>query len=213
MDCLTPPNSSSPSPVTPKDVPSHDLPPHISLDFSQSDEMHSDEEISSRSVSSDEVSALYMEALTCDQRSHMRAEPSLLRSSASPLSFRSRSLSPLSLLESLESPPDSPVGYRGLTSLGISTGHLETILPATVFAPAVSLNLDRASCCTSAGIAVLDDSEGALKAQTLSGDGLQLDDEAMNDELDCLDSVDGSNLEEGEEDGLDDPAEFFHFQF
>ncbi|KAJ3782758.1 hypothetical protein GGU10DRAFT_436412 [Lentinula aff. detonsa] len=213
MDRLTPPDSSSPSPVTPKDIPSHDLPLHKSLDFSQSDEMHSDEEISSRSVSSDEVSALYMEALTCDQRSHMRAESSLLRSSASPLSFRSRSLSPLSLLESLESPPVSPVGYHGLTRLGISTGHLETILPATVFAPEVSLNLDRASCCTNAGIAVLDDSEGALKAQTLSGDGVQLDDEAMNDELDCLDSVDGSNLKEGEEDGLDDPAEFFHFQF
>ncbi|KAJ3979666.1 hypothetical protein F5890DRAFT_1545641 [Lentinula detonsa] len=218
MDRLTPPDSSSsPSPVTPKDIiPSHDLPPHKSLDLSRSDEMHSDEEIRYRSVASDEVgSALYMEALTCDQRSHMRAESSLLRSSASPLSFRSRSLSPLSLLESLESPPASPVGYHGLTRLGISTGHLETNLPASVFAPAVSLTLDRDSCCTSAGIAVLDDSERALKAQTLSfGDEVQLDDETMEDELDRVDSVDGSNLKEGEEEnGLDDPAEFFHFQF
>ncbi|KAJ3808804.1 hypothetical protein F5876DRAFT_78379 [Lentinula aff. lateritia] len=76
---------------------------------------------------------------------------SSLHSHESPFSSCSRSLSPLSILESSETPPASSIEIRASTTTMIfSSPPSYTNLPVTVFAPAVALTLNRPSFCRSA---------------------------------------------------------------
>lgn len=86
---------------------------------------------------------------------HTSPGSSLPRSHESSVSSCARSLSPLSILESSESPPTSLIELRASTATMIlSSPSLDTNFPVTVFAPAVALTLNRPSSCRSAVQAV-----------------------------------------------------------
>ncbi|KAJ4468656.1 hypothetical protein C8J55DRAFT_524636 [Lentinula edodes] len=112
---------------------------------------------------------------------HTSPGSSSLRSHESPFSSCSRSLSPLSILASSESPPTSPIELPVSTATMIlSSPPSDTDLPVTVFAPAVALTLNRPSSCRSTVQAVPGVSErhrNTVKTEPQLTEGLTLDDD------------------------------------
>ncbi|KAJ3865603.1 hypothetical protein EV359DRAFT_80337 [Lentinula novae-zelandiae] len=126
---------------------------------------------------------------------HTSPGSSLLRSHESSVSSCARSLSPLSILESSESPPTSLIELRASTATMIlSSPSLDTNFPVTVFAPAVALTLNRPSSCRSAVQAVPGVSErprprNTMKTELRFIEGLTPDD----DDFERSDSANDSN--------------------